>query len=188
MVKNTEEDLCRKYKVDKFPAFFLQKAGDNKFTKYTGSGYSYFELFEFINIYSETFVFGEQSLTDEPAANAASKSWLSTPVPYLSKDSANDICLKKDGTLCVIYVVEDQSKSDPKMVDGLQKLKDQFTSKIERGIAFNFMRLDFSAETEFAKVFKLDASQLPAIVVLNPGKKSRFLVSQKEHSVQGVEE
>lgn len=167
--------------------FFLQKAGENKFQKYTGSGYSYFELFEFINIYSETFVFGDQSTTEEPT-NAASKPWLSTPVPYLSKDSANDICLKKDGTLCVIYVVADQSKSDPKFVQGLQGLKEQFTSKIERGIAFNFMRLDYSAEPEFAQVFKLDTSQLPAIVVLNPGKKSRFLVSQKEHSIKGVEE
>lgn len=56
--------MVKKYKVDKFPAFFLQKAGDTKFQKYTGTGYTYFELFEYINIYSETFVFGEA--TDVP--------------------------------------------------------------------------------------------------------------------------
>lgn len=57
MIKEDQADLVKQYKVDKFPTFFLQKAGETKFTKYTGSGYSYFELFEFINIYSETFVF-----------------------------------------------------------------------------------------------------------------------------------
>jgi hypothetical protein len=126
-------------------------------------------------------VFGEEKGEQTPT-NAASKPWLSTAVPWMSKDSANDICLKKDGTLCVIYVVSDQSKSDPSLVAEIEKLKDQFTSKIERGITFSFMRLDASAEPEFAATFKLDASQLPAIVVLNPGKKARFLVSQKEHS------
>ena len=60
MVKDDQTDLINKYKVDSFPTFFLQKAGEQKMTKYTGSGYSYFELFEFINIYSETFVFGDE--------------------------------------------------------------------------------------------------------------------------------
>jgi thioredoxin-like negative regulator of GroEL len=106
----------------------------------------------------------------------------------MSKDSANDICLKKDGTLCVIYVVADKSKSDATLVEDLDKLKDQFTSKIERGITFSFMRLDAAAEPEFAATFKLSDTQLPAIVVLNPGKKARFLVSQKEHSAAGVSE
>lgn len=46
------------------------------------------------------------------------------------------------------------------------------------------MRLDASTEQEFASIFKLES--LPAFVVLNPGKKARFLVSQKEHSAEGV--
>ncbi len=29
---------------------------------------------------------------------------------------------------------------------------------------------------------------MPTVVVLNPGKKARFLVSQKEHSAAGVSE
>ena len=43
-----------------YPSFFLLKGG-GKPIKYEGEGYSYKELFEFINIYSETFVFvGDQ--------------------------------------------------------------------------------------------------------------------------------
>lgn len=50
------------------------------------------------------------------------------------------------------------------------------------------MRLDATAEPEFAGLFKLEADSLPAFVVLNPGKKKRFLVSQKEMSANGISE
>lgn len=116
LVKHTEEALVNKYKVDKFPSFYLIKAGQTKAEKYKGEGYTYQDLFEFINIYSETFVFGQ---TEEKIENAATKPWLSSPIPYLSSDSANDICLKKDGTLCVIYVVKDKSVSDAALVSDL---------------------------------------------------------------------
>jgi hypothetical protein len=39
--------------------------------------------------------------------SAASKPWLSERVPQVTSDSADDICLKKEGALCVIYVAKD---------------------------------------------------------------------------------
>jgi thiol-disulfide isomerase/thioredoxin len=60
MVKSTDEALVKKYKITKFPTFILLK-NNEKPNAYTGSSYTYSELFEFINIYSETFVFvGDQ--------------------------------------------------------------------------------------------------------------------------------
>jgi hypothetical protein len=56
MVKSSDEVLLKKYKVTKFPQFILLKNGEKPIT-YDGSSYTYSELFEFINIYSETFVF-----------------------------------------------------------------------------------------------------------------------------------
>lgn len=81
---------------------------------YTGDDFSYSALFEFINTYSETFVVpgGE----DENVESRASKPWLSEKVPFMSKDSANDICLKKDGILCVIYLVPSASQSDEAVI------------------------------------------------------------------------
>lgn len=76
----------------------------------------------------------------------ASKPWLSEPVPYLSKESANDICLKRDGVLCVIYVVPQASASDQGVIKAIDNISEIFTSKIERGITFNYMRLDASTE------------------------------------------
>jgi hypothetical protein len=50
---------------------------------YDSDDYSYNGLFEFINTYSETFVFKQ---VDEGAVESrASRPWLSEPVPFLSK-------------------------------------------------------------------------------------------------------
>jgi len=103
---------------------------------------------------------------------------LSEPVPFLSKDSANDICLKKDGVLCVIYVVPDKKSFDHNVIMAMNNVQDSFTSKIERGITFMFMRLDMSAEPEFGSIFNLEEGEVPGIVILNPGKKKRYLKSE----------
>ena len=56
----------------------------------------------------------------------------------------------------------------------------QFASKISRGINFLFMYLDASKEPEFFNIFKLEDSQLPAVAVLNPGKRKRYLLHKGE--------
>ena len=55
-MKADEEALVKQFKVKKFPSFQLLK-GNDKPVVYDGDSYTYKELFEFINIYSETFVF-----------------------------------------------------------------------------------------------------------------------------------
>jgi hypothetical protein len=56
-------------------------------------------------------------------------------------------------------------------------------SKIERGITFNFMRIDASKEPEFAAMF---GDETPAIYVMNPGKRKRFLRHEGAISVADV--
>ena len=60
----------------------------------------YHAIFEFLNVYSETFVTGGGSSQD----SAATKEWLNQVVPEMTDGSSNDICLGKSKTLCVIYV------------------------------------------------------------------------------------
>jgi len=57
LVKKEDEALVKKYKVSKFPHFLILKPGEKLPITYKGDDFSYSELFEFINIYSETFVF-----------------------------------------------------------------------------------------------------------------------------------
>ena len=102
LIKSEEDALVKKYKVKTFPSFFILKNGHKAPIKYDGENFSYNDLFEFINTYSETFVFAQ---TEDPLESRASRPWLSEPIPFLSRESGNDICLKKDGLLCVIYTV-----------------------------------------------------------------------------------
>ena len=92
----------------------------------------------------------------------------------MTMDSGNDICLKKDGSLCIIMVVKDAASVDKNAMQEIGELGEEYESKISRGIAFRFMWLDSSADPEFAGVFGVE--EYPQIVVMNPGKRKRFLM------------
>ena len=174
LIRETESALASKFKVKAYPAIFLIKSKDAPPQKYPSStDFSYQGIFEFINIYSETFVFkgGEDEVV-----SAATKPWMSEKLPLITQDSANDICLKKEGALCVVYVVKDQASKDQDVVNVLNEISQSISSKIQRGISFSFVLLDASQEPEFAGLFGIQAEELPKIVILNPGKRKRFLV------------
>jgi hypothetical protein len=141
MVKSDDAGLVAKYKVKSFPALYILKNEEKGPIKYDDGEFTYAEIFEFINTYSETFVFGDAPETTE---SAATKPWLTQRVPYMSKDSGKELCLAKDGVLCVIYLINGMAATDDKVLDAFDIVKEAFTSKIERGITFNFLRLDVS--------------------------------------------
>ena len=78
------------------------------------------------------------------------------------------------------------AQSDAGVIDALKNVEAAFERQIERGISFSFMRLDVSAESEFASTFNFEEGELPGLVVLNPGKKKRFLKSEYPLTQQGV--
>ena len=172
MIRDSESGLAGKYKVKSYPSLFLIKNKEAKAQKYEGTDFSYQAIFDFINIYSETFVFKDTN--EEEVKSAASKPWLSDRVPRLSGDSANDVCLKKDGALCVIYVAKNAGEKNEGHLDTLHRAGQTFASKISRGINFLFMWLDTEKDPNFAAMFKTE--ELPAVVILNPGKRKRYLV------------
>merc|ERR1712166_1513479 len=96
------------------------------------------------------------------------------PLPFLNKDSGNDICLIKDGTLCVMCVVPNASASDEGVMAALQEVKTGFVAATESRIRFSFMRLDASAEPAMIKSLNL-VGAAPKFVVMNAGKRKRFL-------------
>lgn len=82
LVKSDDEGLVKKYKIKSFPSFLILKNGEKGPLRYDGDEFTYAALFEFINTYSETFVFAQDA--DEPVESKASRPWLSEPVPFLS--------------------------------------------------------------------------------------------------------
>lgn len=160
---------------------------DGKPIRYEEKEFSYSKIFEFINVYSQIFVdpTDKDNQSGGVKQSAAAKPWLIANVPQLTKDSANDICLQKDGSLCVIMVVNDAASVDQKKLDELTKLGEQYESKISRGITYLFNWLDASTEKEFANIFALDS--YPRIVILNPGKRKRFTLHEGEITGDAVE-
>jgi hypothetical protein len=128
--RSTDTALVKKYKIKSYPAFFMLK-GNEAPKLYDGEDFTYQHLFDFINIYSETFVFGG---TEAVIESGATKAWLSERIPFLSKDSGNDVCFSKDGTLCVLYVTPCRHSVDQAVIDELTAVKDDFVSKVTKGI------------------------------------------------------
>lgn len=102
------------------------------------------------------------------------------PVPQMTKDSGNDICLQKDGALCVVLIAKNKDSVSPKALDEMYNVGQTFSSKISRGISFYFSWLDAEVEPEFAAILSApDQSDVfPRLIVLNPGKTKRFLVNE----------
>lgn len=77
MIKSEESSLASKYKVTSYPAFFILKHGEKAPIKYEGENFSYKMLFEFINIYSETFVDPNAATKAADEGSKAKKPWMS---------------------------------------------------------------------------------------------------------------
>lgn len=105
----------------------------------------------------------------------------------MTSDSGNDICLQKDGALCVILVAKDKAQATPEVLEAMNSVGQGFASKISRGISFFFSWLDSSADPEFASTFGIEDANKPQIVVMNPGKRKRFLLHEGELTEAGIE-
>lgn len=185
LIRDSESSLATQYKVKSYPALFVIK--DGKPIKFDNPEFSFSSIFEFINVYSQIFVDPtKKENQSEVKTSSASKPWLIASVPQLTLDSGNDICLKKDGSLCIIMVVKDGASVDKKAMDQIGELGEEYESKISRGIAFRFMWLDASTEPQFTSTFELES--YPQIVVMNPGKRKRFLVHDGDISVSSVKQ
>jgi len=85
---------------------------EGKPIKYDSKDFSYSGIFEFINVHSQIFVDPNAKENEPTKTSSASKPWMIPNVPQMTKDSANDICLKKDGALCVMMIVKNKDALD----------------------------------------------------------------------------
>ena len=89
IIRHDDQDLVDRYNINKFPKILVVKATEKKPKVYNGE-IKFQNIFDFLNIYSETFVPGGGSSQD----SAATKSWLTEIVPEMNYKSAADICIK----------------------------------------------------------------------------------------------
>jgi len=68
----------------------------------------------------------------------------------------------------------------------LKAVNVKFDNKLGRGTTFKFMWLDVAAETPWGMV--LNASEEPEIVVLNPGRRKRYVKLEGPISIESISE
>ena len=130
-----------------------------------------------MNVYSEIFVFkGEEN-----EESAATKPWLSEPLPELQAVSSKDLCLEKSGS-CVILVLD--VAPTPDQIQLMKDVNSKFVSNLEdRGPQFSFMWVNNQVESAFTSAFGI--SKVPSVIVLRAAT-SKYLTFTDEISQQAL--
>ncbi|EGR27306.1 hypothetical protein IMG5_198140 [Ichthyophthirius multifiliis] len=176
IVRHTEELVVQKYNIRKFPSVIVLINTEKKPIIYKGE-MKYQPIFEFLNVYSQTFVPGGNQ------ESSATKPWLSEVVPEIHIKSNRDICLGQEGILCVVLL--SSGRPQQKQIDVLKNLHQLYDRKIERGIQYKFMWLDCSIEQKWAVLFGFENK--PKVVIINPGKRKRFIDHEGDLTVNELQ-
>lgn len=172
ILRNDQQEVFDEYAVKGTPQIIVVRSTERKPIVYSGE-LKFQALFDFLNVYSEAFVAGGENMD-------ASKPWLKELVPELSSKSANDVCFKTEGGLCVIIV----SKGTPEkhVVDVIEEVQ-----RSSKGATSNyrFMWLNADVQTEFTTLFNVQ--EYPKVVVLSPGKRKKFLIHEGEIEASKLE-
>ncbi|CEM25166.1 unnamed protein product [Vitrella brassicaformis CCMP3155] len=172
-ISQEHTELVKKFKVTTFPKLLVKRV-DKKDEHYKGD-MKFTPMFEWLNVFSETFVKGGGFADHGPAGEAGAaggadaKPWLVQSIPELTKASQHDVCFKQKG-LCVIYLKRgDTLAADEEKM--LEDLKAKFVSHLaDRGVTFYWMWMNMDVEKEFHTLFEVE--KYPSVVVFN-NKKDR---------------
>lgn len=169
---NVHPDLKKQYKVKSVPHLVLIKT-NSKVETYDGE-FEYLKMFEWLNVYAETFLLGGGYADD--AKKSKPKAWKFDPLPRIDIESQMDVCFNKAHGFCVIYLTKGPISTEDKnmLIDLSENYKGQLNGK--------WMWMDLSIEKEFAKLFK-SAKAFPSLVIFNPKKKLRYLLHDGDSAI-----
>ncbi|KAK1932622.1 hypothetical protein X943_000035 [Babesia divergens] len=170
---NENSDLKKQYNVKSVPHLIVIKP-DSKVDRFEGK-FDYASMFEWLNVYSETFLLGG-GYDDNAAKSNNSKAWKFDPLPQLTLQSHADICFNKAQGFCIIYLADGEISADAKqmLIDLSNKYKGQLNGK--------WMWMDLAVERNFADLLHVKGG-LPSVVIFNPKKKLRYFLFDGSHPV-----
>jgi hypothetical protein len=149
---------------DKKPKFY---EGENKYKL----------IFDFLNVYSETFFKVGEDKTKATDQTKQDKPWLNEKLPELTKESSSDICFKVDGVVCVVLI--NKEKPSDELINLFVTLQNFLSPKIDRGgIKYKFAWINSSTQGDFMKTIELQSGAGPNLMLVNPGKRKRFYVME----------
>lgn len=166
-------EAVKKYKVTSFPHIAVVRK-DKKDEVYKGA-FEFQKLFDWLNVFSETFVMGGGFSDAAPAAefDPELQPWKVEAVPELTKQSSQDVCFKKSNKFVCVVLVNKSRQLTPEQQEMMESLKEDYEGHESKGPDFRFMWMDLETEDEWAKL--LDVADIPSVVAINPHKKVRFL-------------
>ena len=176
-MRSEDTGITSKYKVNKFPKIMVLTV--DKKTKFYDDGENKFKpLFDFLNVYSETFFRVGEDNTKASEETKKGKPWLNEKLPELTKDSANEVCFKVDGIVCVILI--NKEKPSEELIGLFSNIQNWLSPKIDRGVKYKFGWINTSTQTEFAKAIEQNIGSGPNMILVNPGKRKRYFILENE--------
>lgn len=165
-------EAVKKYKVYSFPHVVVVRK-DKKDEIYKGT-YEFQKLFDWLNVFSETFVMGGGFSDAAPAAefDPELQPWKLETIPELTKQSSQDVCFKKSNKFVCVVLTKRGRQLTPEEQEQMESLKEDYEGHEGKGPDFRFMWMDLDTETEWAEL--LDITNAPSVVAINPHKKVRF--------------
>lgn len=182
IIRKSEESIISKYKVKKFPFILVLPVGAKKPIAYDGV-LKFKKLFDFANVYSETFFKVGEDKTKSSDETKADRPWMSEKFPELNALSGNDVCFKAEGVLCVILV--SNGKPDIKTNNMINDLQNFLSPKIDRGIKYKFGWVNSDTQSKFVETVAV--STIPQLLLVNPGKRKRFYKIEDELNMDTFE-
>ena len=172
-----DSSMISKFKIKIYPKIVVYKTSDSKTFEFAGE-MKYRHIFDWLNVFSETFVSGG---TEEVMS---SKPWASQVLPQLGRESADDICYKHEGYLCGIVFLEEAP--DEGVLGTMKALSERYAAKKERGADVKFMWISVRSDRGYFASF--DGVSVGQIVFLKYGKRSRFVAHTGKMTVDAIGE
>jgi len=168
----SDANLAKRFKVKKAPHLVIQ-LGDKESVAHKGK-FDHYEIWKFMNSYAETNAMEKMHAPTDEGADEPKRPWLNQPIPQVTSESVNDVCLEQKG-VCVIAFLKPQTPGGtPSSADMgvLLGLKNKFEANIDRGTKFAFMWVDALGESAFSAGFEISAQ--PSVIAFKPGKRKRW--------------
>lgn len=150
--------------------------GVDKKTKFYEGEMRYKQIFDFCNVYQETFfVVGEDTTPNEEPK----KPWETEKFPEYTKESSGPLCFNVDNALCVLVVHKE--KPNENIQKAIADVQNWLSPKINRGTTkYKFGWLNSSTQNQFVKGLGLSKGDGPKLVLINRGSRKRFHLYEEE--------
>ncbi len=96
----------------------------------------------------------------------------------MTKDTANEICFKVDGIVCVILIFNEKPNED--IINIFSALQNHLAPKIDRGIKYRFGWINSNSHNQFIDGIGLEKGDNLKMILVNPGSRKRYYIMDKE--------